>query len=128
MQGKILALCGTSRHNSLNHQLLQRAATGVRDAGGRLMPIRLVDFDLPLYDTDREESFGVPQAARDLQALVEEHQGFSSQHRSEFVAAPAARWREPWSGWREHRIGWDDVAGAWAVAALFLAVLLCARL
>jgi hypothetical protein len=40
----------------------------------------------------------------------------------------ARRRREPWSGWREHRIGRGDIAGAWTLAALFLAALVAASL
>jgi hypothetical protein len=46
---------------------------------------------------------------------------------AECIAATCRR-HEPWSGWREHRIGSREIAVSWAVAALFLAVLLAATL
>jgi multimeric flavodoxin WrbA len=41
---KILALSGSSRHDSLNQKLLDRAVLGAREAGAEVTPIRLSDF------------------------------------------------------------------------------------
>jgi chromate reductase, NAD(P)H dehydrogenase (quinone) len=75
MQAHILAFSGSSRRGSLNQKLLDRAVAGVLDAGGRVTQIHLLDFDLPLYDSDREAAHGVPEPARELQALIERHHG-----------------------------------------------------
>ncbi|MEH2561284.1 multimeric flavodoxin WrbA [Bradyrhizobium sp. AZCC 2289] len=41
---KILALSGSSRRNSLNQKLLDRAMLGAREVGAEVTPIRLVGF------------------------------------------------------------------------------------
>ena len=45
---KILALSGSSRRDSLNQKLLDRAVLGAREAGAEVTPIRLSDFALPI--------------------------------------------------------------------------------
>ena len=70
---RILAISGSSRRESLNQKLLDIAAQGALDAGAEVTPVRLVDFDLPIYDGDREVEYGLPNGARKLQALVETH-------------------------------------------------------
>ncbi len=52
MQIKILALCGSSRRDSLNQKLLDIAALGAVDAGAKVSLIRWLDFPLPIYDGD----------------------------------------------------------------------------
>jgi NAD(P)H-dependent FMN reductase len=59
-----------ARRNSLNQKLLDRAA---RDAGAEITPIRLLGFEMPIYDGEAEN--GVPKGARALQALVTHHDG-----------------------------------------------------
>lgn len=75
MQTRILVWSGSSRRNSLNQKLLDRAALGARDAGAEITPIRLLDFEMPIYDGDWEAENGVPKGARALQALVTQHDG-----------------------------------------------------
>jgi NAD(P)H-dependent FMN reductase len=75
MQTRILVWSGSSRRNSLNQKLLDRAALGARDAGAEITPIRLLDFEMPIYDGDWEAENGVPKGPRALQALVTQHDG-----------------------------------------------------
>jgi NAD(P)H-dependent FMN reductase len=70
---RILAINGSSRRESLNQKLLDIAAQGARDAGAEVTPVRLADFDMPIYDADLEAELGLPNGARKLQALVEMH-------------------------------------------------------
>jgi len=63
---KILALSGSSRRDSLNQKLLDRAVLGAREAGAEVTPIRLSDFALPIYDADWEAEHGVRKARRSL--------------------------------------------------------------
>jgi chromate reductase len=69
MQIKILALCGSSRRDSLNQKLLDIAALGAVDAGAQVSLIRWLDFPLPIYDGDWEVEYGLPECARALEAL-----------------------------------------------------------
>jgi chromate reductase len=70
---KILALCGSSRRDSLNQKLLDIAALGAADAGAQVSLIRWVDFPLPIYDGDCEAEHGLPERARALKALLAQH-------------------------------------------------------
>jgi chromate reductase, NAD(P)H dehydrogenase (quinone) len=72
---KILALSGSSRRDSLNQKLLDRAALGAREAGAEVTPIRLSDFALPIYDADWEAEHGLPEGAQRLRVLLANHQG-----------------------------------------------------
>jgi NAD(P)H-dependent FMN reductase len=71
---KILALCGSSRRESLNQKLLDVAVLGALDAGARVSKARLLDFSLPIYDGDWEADHGLPEGARALKTLLAEHQ------------------------------------------------------
>jgi NAD(P)H-dependent FMN reductase len=73
MQVKILALCGSSRGDSLNRKLLDIAAQGAADAGAQVSLIRWLDFPLPIYDGDCEAEHGLPERARALKALLAQH-------------------------------------------------------
>jgi NAD(P)H-dependent FMN reductase len=74
MSVRILAINGSSRRESLNQKLLDIAAHGARHAGAEVTTVRLGDFDLPIYDGDLEAERGLPDGARELQALVDRHQ------------------------------------------------------
>jgi chromate reductase, NAD(P)H dehydrogenase (quinone) len=71
----ILALSGSSRRDSLNQKLLDRAVLGAREAGAEVTPIRLSDFALPIYDADWEAEHGLPEGAQKLKALLASHRG-----------------------------------------------------
>jgi len=73
MQIKILALCGSSRRDSLNQKLLDNAALGAVDAGAQVSLIRWLDFPVPIYDGDWEAEHGLPECARALKALIAKH-------------------------------------------------------
>lgn len=72
---KILALSGSSRRDSLNQKLLDRAVLGAREAGAAVTPIRLLDFALPIYDADWEAEHRLPEGAQKLKALLAGHRG-----------------------------------------------------
>lgn len=72
---RILSLCGSSRRGSLNQMLLDQAALGARAAGVEVTPIRLLDFELPIYRADWEAQHGLPRGAQELRALLANHQG-----------------------------------------------------
>ena len=73
MQSKILAFSGSSRRDSLNQKLLDKAVLGALDAGGDVSKVRLLEFQLPIYDGDWEAEHGLPQGARTLKTLIAEH-------------------------------------------------------
>jgi NAD(P)H-dependent FMN reductase len=73
MQIKILAICGSSRRDSLNQQLLDIASLGAADAGARVSLMRWADFPLPIYEGDWEAEHGLPERVRALKALLAQH-------------------------------------------------------
>jgi chromate reductase len=73
MRVKILALCGSSRKDSLNQKLLDIAVLGAIDAGGEATRVRLGDLRLPIYEGDWEAAHGLPEAAHTFKALIAEH-------------------------------------------------------
>ena len=75
MTTRILALSGSSRRDSLNQKLLDQVALGTSAAGAEVTPIRLLDFELPIYDADWEADHGLPNKARALRALLADHHG-----------------------------------------------------
>jgi NAD(P)H-dependent FMN reductase len=75
MHVKILALCGSSRRDSLNQKLLDAAVHGATDAGCSVARLRLRDLDLPIYDGDLEAEHGLPRGAVELKSLVAKHDG-----------------------------------------------------
>src|SRR5260370_27526788 len=72
---KILAFSGSSRRDSLNQKLLDRAVLGAREAGAEVTPIRLSDFPLPIYDADWEAEHGLPEGSQKLKGFLAGHQG-----------------------------------------------------
>lgn len=70
---RILAVCGSSRRDSLNQKLLDVAVAGARTAGAEVTLVRIADYDLPLYDGDLEAEHGLPDGARALQSLMAKH-------------------------------------------------------
>lgn len=70
---RILAFSGSSRAGSLNFRLLQAAVAACRARGAEVTVLTLKDLALPLYDGDFEDAHGVPEAARRLGSLIQEH-------------------------------------------------------
>jgi chromate reductase len=73
---KILAFSGSIRKGSFNEALLNVAVAALRTAGAEVTQINLRDFPLPIYDADFEIEFGVPENAKNLRALMLQHDGF----------------------------------------------------
>jgi chromate reductase len=71
---KILAVSGSTRSDSLNKKLLRIACQCVRDSGADVTWIDLRDLPMPLYDSDLEQSSGVPANANKLRQLMMSHQ------------------------------------------------------
>jgi NAD(P)H-dependent FMN reductase len=72
-QFRVLAFSGSTRQDSLNHKLACNAATIAGQLGAKVTVIQLRDYDLPLYDGDLEKQHGLPEHARELRALMDDH-------------------------------------------------------
>ena len=73
---RILAFAGSLRADSFNKTLLNIAAEGARQAGADVRVIDLVDYPMPVLNQDDEAANGKPEAAKELKALMIEHDGF----------------------------------------------------
>jgi len=73
---ELVAFSGSARRESFNRKLVEIAAGGAREAGGTVRIVNLSDFDLPLYDADREELEGMPPGAVALKAMCVEADGY----------------------------------------------------
>lgn len=74
MQTKLLALCGSSRKDSVNGQLLTAALRYVKTCDVAITRLDLRELALPIYDGDLEASAGLPAGCLTLrQALFEHH-------------------------------------------------------
>lgn len=72
---RILALAGSTRRASWNKQLVRLAADHARKAGAEVTLLDLADYPLPLFDEDLEAEAGLPEPARQLQAMFRRHEG-----------------------------------------------------
>ena len=73
---KILAFAGSLRAESFNRKLLALAANAARLAGAAVQEIDLRDLELPMFNQDLEVACGLPESAKRLKALRQEHDGF----------------------------------------------------
>ncbi|MCC5808734.1 MAG: NAD(P)H-dependent oxidoreductase [Ectothiorhodospiraceae bacterium] len=71
----ILVFAGSARADSLNKRLARLAADSVGQQGGNATFIDLRDYPIPLYDGDLERETGIPEHARTLRKLLEQHNG-----------------------------------------------------
>ncbi len=71
----ILAMAGSTRHDSYNKRLARIAALGAEAAGAEVTVIDLRDLPLPLFDEDLEREEGPPEAATKLKGLLVKHDG-----------------------------------------------------
>lgn len=73
MSNRILAFAGSARSGSFNKKLVKIAAEGARDAGGEVTYIDLADYEVPVFNADREKAEGMPEKIEELQALFFSH-------------------------------------------------------
>lgn len=78
---KTLFLAGSTREGSFNRRLARAAATQARAKGADVTHIELIDYELPIYNAELEESKGLPENAGKLKALFKSH-------RAIFIASP----------------------------------------
>jgi chromate reductase, NAD(P)H dehydrogenase (quinone) len=71
---RILIFSGSARSQALSKRLARASLVAVDSAGGHGTLIDLADFEMPLYRADLEASHGLPDATRQLQALIAGHE------------------------------------------------------
>ena len=72
---KVLTFAATNSRKSINKQLVKYAATKLANAEIDYIEIDYVeinDFDLPIYNIDLEEQYGIPKCAHAFQASIEQ--------------------------------------------------------
>lgn len=72
---KILAFAGSARRDSFNKRLVAAAAARAQALGAEVTVVDLADYPIPLYDGDLEAESGLPEKARQLQAMMIDHDG-----------------------------------------------------
>ncbi|BCJ92389.1 oxidoreductase [Terrihabitans soli] len=78
---KLLVFAGSVRTGSLNETLASFVVRRLTARAAHVSHISLTDYDMPLYNGDREKADGPPENAKKLCALFYEHQGI-------FIAGP----------------------------------------
>ena len=68
MKRRILAFAASNSSRSINRQLVEYAASLIKDAEIETLDIH--DYEMPLYRADREDSHGIPQLAHDFLARI----------------------------------------------------------
>lgn len=68
MSKKVLAFAASNSSVSINHQLVTYAASLLGDA--QVETLNLHDFEMPIYQHDREEEGGIPRLAHDFLARI----------------------------------------------------------
>lgn len=72
---KILAFSGSIRSGSFNTRLLGSAIRQLASHDAEITRISLADYPLPIYDADLEKEKGVPENAKKLAKLFDQHDG-----------------------------------------------------
>lgn len=67
---KVLTFAATNSRKSINKQLVKYAATKLANA--EIDYVEINDFDLPIYNIDLEEQYGIPKCAHAFQARIEQ--------------------------------------------------------
>lgn len=68
---KILAFAGSNSSTSINQQLLDFILE--RFQGHEVKPVKLTDYDLPIYRADLEKEKGIPVNVSIIKNLISEH-------------------------------------------------------
>jgi chromate reductase len=68
---KILAFAASLRRGSLNKKLIAAVAAMVRELGGEVDVADFAEFDMPLYDGDKQAAEGLPPGALELKRRIE---------------------------------------------------------
>ena len=71
---KLLAFSGSASEDSINHELVEYAASEINNA--EIKVIRLSEFEAPYYKKEVEASSGIPEKIKALRALFDEADGF----------------------------------------------------
>lgn len=67
---EVLLFAGSTRRDSINKKLIQKAAEIAKKDGAIVNVIDLKHFQMPLYDGDIEKEKGIPEHAKKFQALL----------------------------------------------------------
>jgi chromate reductase, NAD(P)H dehydrogenase (quinone) len=65
----VLAFAGSNSSTSINHKFVSHLANRIN--GHEVEIIRLTDFEIPLYDIDKEKTVGFPEGVQKLKDLLD---------------------------------------------------------
>lgn len=72
---KVLAFSGSTRKGSFNQHLVDLMTTEMEMLDIKVNQINLRDYPLPIYQADDEQENGLPDNAKKIRQLLQEHQG-----------------------------------------------------
>lgn len=75
VQKRILVFAGSIRTGAFSGQLAAHVARELAVLGAEANLISLADYEMPIYDADREAREGQPENAKKLRAAMAEHHG-----------------------------------------------------
>jgi chromate reductase len=78
---RILVFSGSTRSGSFNTKLAEVVARRVNAAGAQATHLSLADYPMPIYNGDLEAEAGVPEPAKKLKDVMQDHHGI-------FIASP----------------------------------------
>ena len=73
---RILAFAGSLRERSYNKWVVETALRGAEAAGAEVTLVDLLDYPMPIYNSDDEDKTGLPENAVRFQELLAQHDGF----------------------------------------------------
>ena len=85
---KILAFGASTSSTSINQQLANYAANQLKNVEINLLDLN--DFEMPIFNTDREVALGIPQEAHDFKKHIREADGIIvsfAEHNGSYSAA-----------------------------------------
>jgi len=89
MTTRLLAFSGSTRHGSLNSQVLQTAIAGAESiAGCTVTLINLNDYPMPLYNGDDEQAHGMPETTQNFCAYLRSMTAYCLHHQNIMVSLP----------------------------------------
>ncbi len=85
---KLLIIGGSTHSDSINRTLAKHAGSQIQNA--ELTVLDLNDFEMPIFSEDREETDGIPEAARKFLELIQASDGIVlslAEHNGSYSAA-----------------------------------------
>ncbi len=84
----VIAFGASTSKKSINQQLALWAASQLKDT--KVEDVNIIDFEVPIYNIDREETFGIPDKIKEFKELIKKSAGIVislAEHNGNFTSA-----------------------------------------